>query len=127
MDYESLLELVKQRRSIHRFKPDPIPDEYIEKIIEGAHWAPSGINLQPWEFVIIKEPELKEQIVKFAEVDYVETRQMEKTRDLIYQSVQKDIYESSNKFDYTQAPVFIRVFGDTRTIAGLTMVCPVYL
>jgi len=36
MDYESLLELVKRRRSIRRFKPDPIPDEYVDKIIEAA-------------------------------------------------------------------------------------------
>ena len=39
MDYDSLLELVKTRRSIRRFKPNPIPDEYIDKIIEAARWA----------------------------------------------------------------------------------------
>jgi nitroreductase len=39
MDYESFLELVKNRRSIHRFKSDPVPDEYINKIIEAARWA----------------------------------------------------------------------------------------
>jgi nitroreductase len=44
MDYESLLELVKQRRTTHKFKPDPVPDEYIDKIIEVARWAPSGFN-----------------------------------------------------------------------------------
>ena len=38
MDYDSFLELVKQRRSIRRFKPDPIPDEFIDKIIE--HFYP---------------------------------------------------------------------------------------
>ena len=47
MNYDSLLELVKKRRSIRRFKPDPIPDENIEKIIEVARWAPSGFNMQP--------------------------------------------------------------------------------
>jgi nitroreductase len=44
MEYESLLELVKARRSIRRFKPDSIPDEYIDKIIELDRWAPSGYN-----------------------------------------------------------------------------------
>jgi nitroreductase len=59
MEYESLLELVKTRRSIRRFKPDPVPDEYIDKIIEVARWAPSGYNTQPWDFVIIKDKKLK--------------------------------------------------------------------
>ncbi len=122
MDYEGLLELVKARRSIHRFKPDPIPDDYIEKILEVARWAPSGMNMQPWEFVVVKEPELKEQIVKLVEADYAISKQMEQARNPIYQSAQKDIYASSNKFDYTQAPVFILVFGDTRTIPGLPLV-----
>jgi len=45
MEYDGLLELVKKRRSIRRFKPDPIPDGYIEKIIEVARWAPSGFNM----------------------------------------------------------------------------------
>jgi len=38
MDYGGLLELIKKRRSIHKFKPDPIPDEYVDKIIEAARW-----------------------------------------------------------------------------------------
>ncbi len=41
MNYEGLLELVQKRRSIRRFKPDPIPEEYLDKIIEAARWAPS--------------------------------------------------------------------------------------
>ena len=53
MEYEALLDLVKKRRSIRRFKPDPIPDEDIAKIIEVARWAPSGFNMQPWEFVVV--------------------------------------------------------------------------
>ena len=122
MDYESLLELVKKRRSIHRFKPEPIPDDYIEKILEVARWAPSGMNLQPWEFVVVKEMELKEQIVKLIKADYAETNAMEKARNPIYQSAQKEVYASSDKYDYTQAPLFILVFGDTRTIPGLPMV-----
>ena len=46
MDYANLLELVKKRRSIRSFKPEPIPDEYVDKIIEVARWAPSAANSQ---------------------------------------------------------------------------------
>lgn len=122
MDYDSLLELVKQRRSIHRFKPDPIPDADIEKILEVARWAPSGLNMQPWEFVVVKEPDLKGEIVKLLEADYADSKKMEESRSPIYHSAQKDIYMASNKYDYTQAPVYILVFGDTRTIRGLPLV-----
>ena len=54
MDYDSFLDLVKKRRSTHAFKPDPVPDEYVDKIIEAARWAPSGANSQPWEFIVVK-------------------------------------------------------------------------
>ena len=59
MDYDSFLGLVKSRRSIRRFKSHPVPDRYIDNIIEAARWTPSGFNQQPWEFVIIKKQELK--------------------------------------------------------------------
>ena len=65
MDYDSFLELVKARRTIRRFKPDPIPDEYVDKIIEAARWAPSGFNMQPWEFVVIRDKKLKDTIVQW--------------------------------------------------------------
>ena len=48
MSYDSFLALVKKRRSTRRFKPDPVPEDDINKIIEAARWAPSGFNLQPW-------------------------------------------------------------------------------
>ncbi len=64
MDYDSLLQLVKNRRSIRRFKADAVPGEMIEKIIEVARWAPSGFNMQPWEFVVVQKPELREKVVE---------------------------------------------------------------
>ena len=63
MSYEDLLQLVKQRRSVRSFKADPIPDEHISRIIEIARWAPSGFNLQPWEFIVIKDQKTKDSIV----------------------------------------------------------------
>ena len=62
-EYDCLLDLVKKRRTIRQFKSDPIPDEYITKIIDVARWAPSGFHTQPWEFVVIKKPEIKNKII----------------------------------------------------------------
>jgi len=121
MDYESLLELVKNRRSIRRFKPDPIPDEYVDKIIEVARWAPSGFNQQPWEFVVVKKQELKDSIMELYN-EYYRTHfpRMEPTREP-WQGVYRP-RPLKVPGDFSDAPVFIILFGDTRTKVGLPMI-----
>ena len=119
MDYESFLELVKQRRSIRRFRPDPIPDDYVDKIIEAARWAPSGFNTQPWEFVVVKKKELKDSIIEFVR-DYhrANFKNIEPTRE----SWQKDPFRiKGGQLDWRAASVFILLIGDTRTKLGLPM------
>lgn len=62
-EYDSLLDLVtNKRQSMRKLKPDPIPDEYITKILEVARWAMSGANSQPWEFVVVKNEETKKKL-----------------------------------------------------------------
>ncbi len=121
MDYDSLLQLVKNRRSIRRFKPDPVPAEAIEKIIEVARWAPSGFNMQPWEFVVVQKPELREKIVEIAGEYWRQAKPMETTRE----SWQGRLWQLGgvvdSGMDYTTAPVYIILFGDTRTQDGQPM------
>jgi len=50
-----LYEAIRTRRSIRRYKPNPVPDKIIRKITEAASWAPSASNNQPWEFVVVRE------------------------------------------------------------------------
>ena len=50
--------LVKTRMSVRKFRPDPIPEDTINKILEVA-WAMSGANSQPWEFVVVTDPDQK--------------------------------------------------------------------
>jgi nitroreductase len=52
-----LLKAIQERRSIRAFKPDPIPKEKIEEILRLAIHAPSAINLQPWEFLVVSGEE----------------------------------------------------------------------
>jgi nitroreductase len=122
MDYDSLLALVKKRRSIRRFKPDPIPDDYIEKIIDVARWAPSGFNMQPWEFVVVRKPELKKKIVEIVEEIRPQTRRMETAREPWQgKAWMMTGLVGGEMMDYTTAPVFILLFGDPRTNLGLPM------
>ncbi len=56
---EDLQTFLRTRRSVRRFKPDPVPDSAIESILHTATFAPSAHNLQPWRFVIIKDSAVK--------------------------------------------------------------------
>ena len=59
-----VMEVIKSRRSIRKFQDKPVDDDTIRKIIEMGTWAPSGLNNQPWKFVIIKDKELKDKIAE---------------------------------------------------------------
>jgi nitroreductase len=59
-------EAIEKRRSIRKFKPDPIPDEYITELLNAARLAPSGGNAQPWRFKIVKEQETKSRLAHAA-------------------------------------------------------------
>ena len=57
------LELVSSRQSVRAFDPDrPVEREKLERIIEIARLAPSACNAQPWSFVLVDEPELKNKV-----------------------------------------------------------------
>ena len=68
--YDTLLKLVKTRQSVRKFRPDPIPEDTINKILEVARWAMSGANSQPWEFVVVTDREIKKQL-RDAYSDYI--------------------------------------------------------
>ncbi|MBW1695918.1 MAG: nitroreductase family protein [Deltaproteobacteria bacterium] len=60
-------ELVKSRRSCRSFDETPIPEEHLQAILKAGQWAPSPLNLQPWEFIIITDPTIKTRIKEVAE------------------------------------------------------------
>jgi nitroreductase len=64
---QTFYEDVKRRRTVRQFSPRPIPDGVIEKCIRAAGTAPSGANLQPWHFVVVRDPARKRQIREAAE------------------------------------------------------------
>ncbi|MEX2230389.1 MAG: nitroreductase family protein [Dehalococcoidia bacterium] len=68
-----IYELMNTQRAIRRFRPDPVPDAVIERLIFAATRAPSGSNLQPWAFVIVKDAR-KRQVLSDALLAAVESR-----------------------------------------------------
>jgi nitroreductase len=61
-----VLEAIKGRRSIRAYKGDNVSSEIVQKLIEAATWAPSAGNIQPWEFIIVRNPEIKRKLTEAA-------------------------------------------------------------
>ncbi len=58
----SFLELAKGRRSVRLYRPEPVPPLVIRRLLEAARSAPSGLNVQPWEFVVVTDETLRAQV-----------------------------------------------------------------
>jgi 5,6-dimethylbenzimidazole synthase len=57
-------ELVEKRRSCREFTDDPVTREQVEAIVTAGQWAPSPLNLQPFQFIAVTDPELRAGIQK---------------------------------------------------------------
>lgn len=91
MHYEDFMTIVRGRRTVRSYKPDPVKHEIINQIIEAGKWAPSGNNTQPFEIVVVKEKTLIEQM-----------------EEIIADAVVPRMTQSFN------APVALVVLGDPR-------------
>ena len=85
-----VFEAIRKRRSIRKYKPDPVPEEKLQLIFEAARLAPSAGNKQPWRFVVVKDKGTKRKLAEAAD------RQM----------------------FVEEAPVVIAVFGDPKDSPG---------
>lgn len=59
-----LLEAIRTRRSVRGFRPDPVPTELLETLVEAAGWAPSGLNNQPWRFHLVQDAGVLEGLAR---------------------------------------------------------------
>lgn len=64
MNENEMLELIKKRRSIRKYTDQAVTEEQIRQLLEAAMAAPSGSNIQPWEFVVVRDPDLKRQLAQ---------------------------------------------------------------
>jgi nitroreductase len=64
MSEANMLDLIKKRRSIRKYTGQAVTDEQIRQLLEAAMAAPSGSNLQSWEFVVVRDPDLKKQLAQ---------------------------------------------------------------
>lgn len=102
MNRDDFYHLLQQRRSIRKYKPDPIPKEIIQRILNGAIEAPSGKNRQNWKFVILSGKK-REEYLKLSQATWTHLK------DLLKVKLKPSLYDFTERFFYTlgQAPVII--------------------
>jgi coenzyme F420-0:L-glutamate ligase / coenzyme F420-1:gamma-L-glutamate ligase len=93
---------IVERRSIRRYKPEPVPDELIEQLLTAACWAPSAHNRQPWRFVVMTGAEMKHRLA----TAMGDRLRQDLTADNVPEAViAKDVGRSYRRI--TQAPLLI--------------------
>ena len=113
MNIDDFLELVHTRRSMRRFKPEAIPQELLEKILEAGRWAMSGANAQPWEFVVVRDATTRAKLAESWFEPHKEMYAIEQMR--IPELRLTPLREFATTAAFKDAPLLIVVVGDRRT------------
>ncbi|AZR73016.1 NADH dehydrogenase [Anoxybacter fermentans] len=64
---KDLIDAIQRRRSVRKFKPDPIPDPTIGRILDCGRMAPSAGNIEPWFFYVVKNNDIKHKLAQCSE------------------------------------------------------------
>ena len=128
-----VIEAIKNRRSVRSFKPDIIPRDVIEVIIEAGNHAPSrgrmeqgGITFQPWRFVVVEDLEFRLKLVQTTLPIWKQSIEgMKEFQPEMYENVMKQ-YETMNEpkdMVYHSAPVIIFVIGPNDYAVSCALAC----
>ncbi|WP_309493492.1 nitroreductase family protein [Candidatus Hecatella orcuttiae] len=66
-----VLNTIKNRRSVRKFLTTPIEEDKVEAILTAGQWAPSFVNLQPWKFIVVRDPETKKKLAEILKMPMV--------------------------------------------------------
>lgn len=108
-----LFEIIQTTRAMRRLRPDPVPDELIQKIIQAGTCAPNGGNSQRWHFLVVKDPAIKKQIQVYYKRAYDEVRRDQHTKAAPPPGATVDGYRRQNSAveyltdHFHEAPVWI--------------------
>lgn len=112
-DQKYLFEMIKNRRTVRKFKSTPVPQEHIMKILDAARFAPTAGNQQPWKFLIVQNREkldlLKEQALAWYLDAYQRSEKFDPKNLGAIQEKIKNVLENA-----LSAPVYIAVLIDSQ-------------
>ncbi|MCL2615463.1 MAG: nitroreductase family protein [Dehalococcoidia bacterium] len=119
MHIDDFITLAQSRRSVRRFKPDAIPPELIEKILEAGRWAMSGANAQSWEFIVVQDATTRTKLTQSWFEPHKEMYAFEQMR--VAELRLPPLREFATTAAFKDAPVIIVVLGDRRTFQASVM------
>lgn len=103
-----LVEAIRTRRSVRKYKNEPLPEQAIKELIELAAWAPSGMNSQPWVFVVVQDREYMKSLS-----DRAKKFLLEKIKTLGGRLERYANALSNPDFNiFYSAPVLVLIYGD---------------
>lgn len=106
-----IFEVINTRKTIRKYKPDMPHKEDIEKIINAARVAPSATNSQNWEFIVIKNQDIKEKMKAAVIEEYDKLSQLSTDKEFLEKITH---YKSYSTF-FSNAPVVIAIVETPRT------------
>ena len=104
----AIQKVMRDRRDVRRFRPLPVPDEVLRRILEMAHLAPSVGFMQPWNFIVITAPEVRQQVK--AVFEQVNAREAARIDD----AERKKLYTQLTLEGILEAGLNLAVTCDTR-------------
>jgi 5,6-dimethylbenzimidazole synthase len=105
---EAIYRLIRSRRDIRLFRPDPVPEDVLQRILEMAHYAPSVGFMQPWNFIVITSLAIRRQVKEMFEA------QNEREMSRITEEERKKLYANLKLEGILEAPLNLAVTCDHR-------------
>ncbi len=107
-----VIDAIKKRRSIRAYEPKPVPRDVLNAVLEAGNEAPSGMNSQPWRFVVVEDGGAKKKLLQAA-LPKAKMR-TEKLKDIDperYEAIKKRYAELPDPIYYS-APAIVFVVGN---------------
>ena len=123
MNKDDFYRLVESRKSIRKFKPDPIDKTQLERILLAGCHAPSGKNRQNWRFYVV-QGQKKEEYLALSQKSWLNIK------DILKERLKPSLYDFTERFFYTLggAPILIFCYSyNTKEEKYLTSVGSVYM
>jgi 5,6-dimethylbenzimidazole synthase len=103
--YENLMDVVRGRLTTRAFRPDiAVPRQHIEMVLEAARHAPSGANAQPWHYIVVTDPQVKQQIADYFVAEATKRAKL------------KMKFPTPNYRGLATAPAFVVIVADFRFV-----------
>ncbi|HZX10244.1 MAG TPA: nitroreductase family protein [Acidobacteriota bacterium] len=112
-EQQYLFDIIKNRRTVRKFKSTPVPQEHIMKILEAAHYAPTSGNQQPWKYLVIRDRSKLDLLSEKALLWYLERYKKQENPSSDQTKKISERLENILK-NVLSAPVYVAVLVDNK-------------